>query len=434
MIDSHACIPPYLLLLFLPAIAVCATLAFLQDNPLEAGPGLVAGYGLWTLSEYWIHRIVFHFEPEQGVGARLHWMIHGAHHDHPNDPRRLVMPPVVSLPLASAFFGLFVVAFSLPLAWSITAGFFAGYLAYDMLHYALHHARARGPIAGGCGSCTCVTISRTIAAASLSARLGGTSCSARPHRARAGRRVERPLPRDDADGSDEEQRNGQHCGHAGDERAGVLIEPSSHGSERPFGPRSGEMPQSSDRRERRDESGVEDDDQDKLPRDALVGADDRRDYREVRESRRKLDGHDRRAKRKTRSSRATFVREHTASDAFTTKPERHGDREGHAAEDELDQVGLPPPRSRYCREDCEAGTEHEHDPAGEVDGEDSEGEVQQTPGCIDAGGEIERRRDGRRIERIGDADGDGEDDECEHATSLADRGRPSTQAPIESPP
>ena len=37
----HPAVPP---LLFLPAIAVCATLAFLQDNPLEAGPGLVVGY------------------------------------------------------------------------------------------------------------------------------------------------------------------------------------------------------------------------------------------------------------------------------------------------------------------------------------------------------------------------------------------------------
>ena len=32
--------------------------------------------------------------PSSGLGARLHWMIHGVHHDHPNDPLRLVMPPV----------------------------------------------------------------------------------------------------------------------------------------------------------------------------------------------------------------------------------------------------------------------------------------------------------------------------------------------------
>ncbi len=37
--------------------------------------------------------MIFHFEPEEGIGARLHWMVHGVHHDHPNDPLRLVMPP-----------------------------------------------------------------------------------------------------------------------------------------------------------------------------------------------------------------------------------------------------------------------------------------------------------------------------------------------------
>ena len=142
----HPAVPA---LLFLPVIVALATLAFLRDNPLEAAPAIIAGYGIWTLSEYWIHRAVFHFEPERGIGARLHWMVHGVHHDHPNDPMRLVMPPVVSIPLASLFFGVFVAVFSLPLAWSVTAGFFAGYLAYDMLHFALHHAKAKGAVVHG---------------------------------------------------------------------------------------------------------------------------------------------------------------------------------------------------------------------------------------------------------------------------------------------
>ena len=58
----------------------------------------IGGYLFWTISEYAIHRFVFHFEPEKGIGARLHWIIHGVHHDHPNDPLRLVMPPSVSVP------------------------------------------------------------------------------------------------------------------------------------------------------------------------------------------------------------------------------------------------------------------------------------------------------------------------------------------------
>ena len=62
------------------------------------------GYALWTLAEYWIHRVIFHFEPEEGFGARVHWMVHGVHHDHPNDPLRLVMPPAASVPLALVFY------------------------------------------------------------------------------------------------------------------------------------------------------------------------------------------------------------------------------------------------------------------------------------------------------------------------------------------
>ena len=64
----------------------------------------LGGYLLWTLAEYWIHRVIFHFEPEDGIGARLHWMVHGVHHDHPNDPLRLVMPPAASVPLALIFY------------------------------------------------------------------------------------------------------------------------------------------------------------------------------------------------------------------------------------------------------------------------------------------------------------------------------------------
>ena len=34
----------------------------------------------------------------------MHFIIHGIHHDHPNDKMRLVMPPSVSIPLAALFF------------------------------------------------------------------------------------------------------------------------------------------------------------------------------------------------------------------------------------------------------------------------------------------------------------------------------------------
>jgi dihydroceramide fatty acyl 2-hydroxylase len=132
----HPVVPP---LIFGPLIAV---LAFVGAERLQAGSfaiAVVSGYLLWTFSEYWIHRVVFHFEPQAGIGARLHWMVHGVHHDHPNDPLRLVMPPAVSVPLAALFLGLFVAVLGTPIAWAVGAGFLAGYLFYDMVHYALHH-------------------------------------------------------------------------------------------------------------------------------------------------------------------------------------------------------------------------------------------------------------------------------------------------------
>ena len=90
-----------------------------------------------------MHRLVFHFEPEKGIGARLHWIIHGVHHDHPNDPLRLVMPPSVSAPLALLFYGLFLLVLGTPAAHLFGAGFLGGYLGYDMLHYHVHHHRPR---------------------------------------------------------------------------------------------------------------------------------------------------------------------------------------------------------------------------------------------------------------------------------------------------
>jgi dihydroceramide fatty acyl 2-hydroxylase len=131
----------HLVPLFLFAPVIVLLLAFGVDRlgPLPALGFAVAGYAFWTLTEYWMHRVVFHFEPEEGIGARLHWMIHGVHHDHPNDPLRLVMPPSVSVPLAALFYGLFVLALGDQRATAFGGGFLAGYLAYDMIHYALHH-------------------------------------------------------------------------------------------------------------------------------------------------------------------------------------------------------------------------------------------------------------------------------------------------------
>lgn len=131
---------------FVPVIALHVVLAAARQPAPALLAWAIGGYVVWTLSEYWLHRIVFHFEPERGLGARLHWMIHGVHHDHPNDPLRLVMPPSASLPLGAAFVLLFHLLLPAGAAWALGAGFFAGYLAYDLTHFYIHHARPRSRV------------------------------------------------------------------------------------------------------------------------------------------------------------------------------------------------------------------------------------------------------------------------------------------------
>jgi dihydroceramide fatty acyl 2-hydroxylase len=136
----HPTVPLYI---FVPAIVVLFTLGAHELTTLGTVGLVVGGYFFWTLTEYWMHRFVFHFEPEEGIGARLHWIIHGVHHDHPNDPMRLVMPPSASVPLALIFYGVFWLVLGADAATAFGSGFLAGYLIYDMVHFAVHHHKPR---------------------------------------------------------------------------------------------------------------------------------------------------------------------------------------------------------------------------------------------------------------------------------------------------
>jgi len=136
----HPAVP---VVLFLPAIVALLVIGLGRAGIVAALGFALGGYVFWTLTEYWMHRVVFHFEPEEGIGAKLHWIIHGVHHDHPNDRLRLVMPPSVSVPLALLFLLLFRVVLGAVWAPAFGAGFLAGYLIYDMTHYHVHHHTPR---------------------------------------------------------------------------------------------------------------------------------------------------------------------------------------------------------------------------------------------------------------------------------------------------
>jgi len=98
----------------------------------------LAGILTWTLMEYVLHRWVFHWKRDTPFGRRFHFLLHGAHHDYPNDKDRLVMPLGASLPMSTIFYGLFRLALG-PAGDALFVGFVVGYLTYDGTHYAIHH-------------------------------------------------------------------------------------------------------------------------------------------------------------------------------------------------------------------------------------------------------------------------------------------------------
>jgi sterol desaturase/sphingolipid hydroxylase (fatty acid hydroxylase superfamily) len=127
-----------------PIIAYClyATVADARFRPALALTGFVLGFVAWTLIEYLLHRYVFHLVPEADFDSKLkQFMVHGYHHEFPNDRMRLVAPLLLSAPIglvvAAAYFALLG-----RYHWQVWfAGTAVGYLAYDWIHYYTHHFR-----------------------------------------------------------------------------------------------------------------------------------------------------------------------------------------------------------------------------------------------------------------------------------------------------
>ena len=154
--------------IFVPVIVAALVAALRADTPARTAVLALGGLIFWSLTEYVIHRSLFHppqwieddtrrivasLGPGDAVVTALptlrhkfYFLVHGVHHDYPNDSTRLVMPPSVSIPLAAAFFFLFREVLGSGAAAAFT-GFAAGYLAYDTIHFATHHASTRSALA-----------------------------------------------------------------------------------------------------------------------------------------------------------------------------------------------------------------------------------------------------------------------------------------------
>jgi sterol desaturase/sphingolipid hydroxylase (fatty acid hydroxylase superfamily) len=147
-------IHPAVVLMIWTPVAVYFLVSAIAGRPNSVSPvyipvAFLVGLFAWTLAEYVVHRFVFHFPPRTPWQERISFLFHGVHHAQPQCKTRLVMPPVVSVPMAMLFYGTCYLILSVVLGapyWvaPVFSGLIAGYLTYDMLHYATHHNPMHG--------------------------------------------------------------------------------------------------------------------------------------------------------------------------------------------------------------------------------------------------------------------------------------------------
>ena len=114
--------------------------------------GFLLGVVIWTFTEYTLHRFLFHYHAKGERAQRVFFLFHGVHHAQPQLKTRLVMPPILSIPLAVVFYFFYYLVVGKLMGaaqWvdPIFAGFMIGYLIYDMTHYATHHWPMRSRVA-----------------------------------------------------------------------------------------------------------------------------------------------------------------------------------------------------------------------------------------------------------------------------------------------
>lgn len=127
----------------LPAIAVVGAM----HAATPWAPALIAlGWLVWSLTEYLLHRHVFHFEPRSALLQRAVFIIHGNHHSDSNDPLRNLMPPIVSIPVGLLIWAAATAVIGAAGTWFLL-GFMLGYVIYDLVHYACHQFPMKGRFA-----------------------------------------------------------------------------------------------------------------------------------------------------------------------------------------------------------------------------------------------------------------------------------------------
>ncbi|MCB9638787.1 MAG: sterol desaturase family protein [Myxococcales bacterium] len=146
MTRSHPYEP---LVVYIPVVLGLIVYMFLKSPFVWYNSIALVATGLfyWSFMEYILHRYLFHYEAKSKIGKHIMRLIHGIHHQFPNDTDRLVIPLGASFLSALIFVAIYY-GLTGGNAWAIlplVIGTIVGYVNYDWTHYATHHVKPRFP-------------------------------------------------------------------------------------------------------------------------------------------------------------------------------------------------------------------------------------------------------------------------------------------------
>jgi sterol desaturase/sphingolipid hydroxylase (fatty acid hydroxylase superfamily) len=105
------------------------------------------GLFIWTITEYVLHRFVFHVEIRSLALKRIINSTHLEHHEAPRD-RDLILVQASYALSVSALYAVIIAAICRNSFWTagILTGIWAGFLYYEAVHYRVHISTGNGPL------------------------------------------------------------------------------------------------------------------------------------------------------------------------------------------------------------------------------------------------------------------------------------------------
>jgi len=133
---THISVPLTLFSIYSGAL-LYYSITYTDLSTVITGSLFALGLLAFTLTEYLMHRYVFHMDTNTELRKKIQYTSHGVHHEFPKDKTRLAMPPIVSVTLSTALLLLLRLVMG-DLVFSFLPGFLMGYAGYLFVHYIIH--------------------------------------------------------------------------------------------------------------------------------------------------------------------------------------------------------------------------------------------------------------------------------------------------------